>query len=105
MKIFLTPEKIERLIKHCLDILNKSRLNIQEIASLFGMMTASFPAVMYGPLHYRSIDMDKNDALKQSKGSFSSHMTLSSPSIDDLHWWVASLPSAFNVVSSTIPRI
>ena len=98
MKIFLTPEKIERLTKHCLEILNKSRPTIQEIASLVGMMTASFPAVMYGPLHYRSIDIDKNDALKQSKGNFSSHMTLSSSSLEDLRWWVASLPSAFNVV-------
>ena len=62
------------------------------------MMTASFPAVMYGPLDYRIIDLDKNDALKQSKGNFSSHMTLSFSSLEDLHWWVASLASAFNVV-------
>ena len=81
-----------------MEILNKSRPTIQEMASFVGMMTASFPAVMYGPLHYRSIDIDKNDALKQSKGNFSSHMTLSSSSLEDLRWWVASLPSAFNVV-------
>ncbi|CAB4009008.1 Hypothetical predicted protein, partial [Paramuricea clavata] len=63
-------------------------------------MTASFPAVMYGPLHYHSIDMDKNEALKKSKGNCNSSMTLSSSSIEDLHWWAVSLPSAFNVVHS-----
>ena len=62
------------------------------------MMTASFPAVIYDPLHYRSIDMDKNEALKKSKGNFNSSMTLSSSSIEDLHLWAVSLPSAFNVV-------
>ena len=98
MKIFLTPEKAERLIKTCLETIDRPKPTIQEIASLVGMMTASFPGVMYGPLHYRSIDMDKNDALKESKGNFNSHMTLSPLSIEDLHWWVASIPSAFNVV-------
>ena len=43
MKIFLTPEKIERLTKHCLEILNKSRPNIQEIASLVGIMSHVWP--------------------------------------------------------------
>ena len=98
MKIYLTPEKTNRLIKHCVDILKKPKSTVQEIASLVGMMTASFPAVMYGPLHYRSIDMDKNEAIKKSKGNVNSSMTLSSSSIEDLHWWAVSLPSAFNVV-------
>jgi hypothetical protein len=98
MKIYLTPEKTDRLIKHCVDILKKPKSTVQEIASLVGMMTASFPAVMYGPLHYRSIDMDKNEAKKKSKGNVNSSMTLSSSSIEDLHWWAVSLPSAFNVV-------
>ena len=67
MKIYLTPEKTDRLIEHCVDILKKPKSTVQEIASLVGMMTAGFPAVMYGPLHYRSIGMDKNEALKKSK--------------------------------------
>ena len=75
MKIYLTPEKTDRLIKHCVDILKKPKSTVQKIASLVGMMTASFPAVMYGPLHYRSIDMDKNEALKKSKWNFNSSMT------------------------------
>jgi hypothetical protein len=58
------------------------------------MMTASFQGVMYGTVHYHSIDMDKGDALKESKGNFNCHMTLSSLSVEDLHWWVASIPSA-----------
>ena len=65
MKIFLTPEKAERLIKIYLETIDRPKPTIQEIASLVGMMTASFPGVMYGPLHYRRIDMDKNDALKE----------------------------------------
>ena len=31
-------------------------------------MTASFPAVLYGPLHFRLIDMDKTTALQHAMG-------------------------------------
>ena len=47
MKIYLTPEKTDRLIKLCVDISKKPKSTVQEIASLVGMMTASFPAVMH----------------------------------------------------------
>ena len=97
--MYLTQDKTDRLIKLCSEIIRITEPTIQAVASLVGMMTASFPAVMFGPLHYCNIDMDKNNALKHSKGNFDSRMPLSTSSILDLHWCVASLPSAFNVVS------
>ena len=53
-------------------------------------MTASFQAVMYGPLHYRPIDMDKTSALQ--------HFSLA-----DIKWW--RVHSAYNVVQHGQPRI
>ena len=97
--MYLTQDKTDRLIKLCSEIISITEPTIQAVGSLVGMMTASFPAVMFGPLHYRNIDIDKNDALKHSKGNFDSPMTLSTSSLLDLHWWVASLPSAFSVTS------
>ena len=44
---------------------------IQAIGFLVGTTTANYLAVMYGPLHYRNVDMDKSEALKDSKGNFS----------------------------------
>ena len=41
-----------------------------------------------------SNEMGKNDALKESKSNFNSHMTLSSLPVEDLHWWVVPIPSA-----------
>ena len=84
MKVSLTPDRTEGLIKCCRDVLSKPRNIIREVASLVGMMTASFPAVMFGSLQYCSIDMDKNDALRKSKENFNTFMTFSQSSIDDL---------------------
>ena len=79
MNVYLTQDKTDRLIKLCSEIISITEPTIQTVASLVGMMTASFPAVMFGPLHYCNIDMDKNDALKHSKGNFDSRMTLYLP--------------------------
>ena len=97
MKIYLTPEKRDKLIKCCLALINKPTLTIHEVASVVGVMTASFPAVMYGPLHYRNIDMDKNDALRESKGNFNCSMTLSAPSRVPLREVIGLLLSPFSI--------
>lgn len=98
MRIYLTPEKADKLIKLCSEIINKPKPTILDIASLVGAMTVGFPAVMYGPLHYRNIDTHENAALKQSKGNFNSHISLSSPSIEELNWLVVSVPVVCDVV-------
>ena len=52
-------------------------------------MTASFQAVMYGPLHYRPIDMDKTSGLQ--------HFSLA-----EIKWW--RVHSAYNVVQHGQPK-
>jgi hypothetical protein len=66
---------------------------------VLGMMTSSFPGVMFGPLHYRSLDMDKTNALKQSKGNFEGKMSMSQESITEVKWWITSLPEAYNPIN------
>ena len=41
------------------------RLSIRELAQLIGKMVSSFPAVRFGPLHYRHLEQVKKKALKQ----------------------------------------
>ena len=75
MIVYLTTEKADRLKNTCHDMLKESKHNIRAVATLVGTLTASFPATIHGPLHYRDIDMDKNDALKENKGNFDKMMS------------------------------
>ena len=40
-------------------------------------MVASFPCVMYGPLYYRQLEIEKVAALEQSRGKFEATKNLS----------------------------
>ena len=71
---------------------------------VIGLLVSSLPAVQYGPLYYRSLEIDKNTAL-QNNGNYEANMTLSSESVRDLSWWVTSLPTACKNVTMGNPAI
>ena len=45
-------------------------VEILQVSQLLGFMVASFPGVEYGPLFYRSLENDKIDALRESRGNY-----------------------------------
>ena len=66
MTVKLTPERVLKLKTACLENLEATTPHIGDVARLLGLMTSSFPGVMYGALHYRALEM----ALKHNKGNF-----------------------------------
>ena len=85
--IFLRPKKdgshrlilnlkTQKIKEACQKHLQSPQPTIREVARVIGMLTASFPGVMFGPLH-RHLDMDKTVALKLRKGNYNKTMTLS----------------------------
>lgn len=105
MKVFLAAEKRERIILACQQLLKRSVIFIRKVAHVIGLLVSSLPAVQYGPLHYRSLEIDKNIALQQNNGNCKAIMTLSSESVSDLGWWVTSLPIAWKNITMGNPTI
>ena len=106
MRITRTLQKVEKIMSACALLLNKSnRVSIREVSRVIGLLVSSFPGVMFGPLYYRALEHDKIIALKLCRGNFDSYMRLSLSAIEDLNWWIASLPTAYNEVSHGSPDI
>ena len=68
--------------------------SIRDTAQIIGHLVSSLPAVKYGKSHYRAIENDKIAALMLSKGNFDCKMTLSPSAVQELHWWLKTLPTA-----------
>ena len=62
-------------------------------------MVASFPGVMYGPLYYRQLEIEKVVALKQDQGNFEASMILSDNARSDLHWWIENITDTSNTTA------
>ena len=75
------------------------------MSQVMGLLTSSMPGVMNGPIHYRSLDMNKTMALQGTRGNYDQPMTFSSSAKHDLHWWVNNVETAYNVVSHGEPAL
>ena len=89
MTVALTREK--KFTRAARDLLAKGLSRIREVAGLIGLMVAYSPAVEYGPAHIKLLEIDKNEALVRSKGSFDQEMTLSPPARGEIDWWLQHL--------------
>lgn len=87
-------EKIKQLLSETLE--NVSSISIRYVSKIIGCLISSFPGVKYGALHYRNLENDKINALKESKGNFDSLMSISNKAIEELGWWLDILESSYN---------
>ena len=74
---------------------------IREVAQVVGLLTSTFPGIMYGPLHYRWTEMDKTRALQklEIRGNFDKPMRLSTETKGELQWWVTCVETSYNPLS------
>ncbi|XP_068739556.1 uncharacterized protein [Montipora capricornis] len=105
MTVRLTPKKADKIVVLCRKALRAQELSIREVASLIGTLVSTFPGVEFGPLYYRQLEWDKDLALKSALGDFDVSMSLSADSINELEWWVISVPTAFRVIDHGCPNI
>jgi hypothetical protein len=95
MKVTLPADKCAEIVQLCIKLKRKLRPSIHQVASVTGKLVATFPAVQFGPLHYRELEKDKTAALSQARGDYKALMTLSSGAVADLDWWIKNLKCAY----------
>ena len=105
MQVSLTPERAQKLKDACENLPATASPSIRDVAHVLGLMTSSFPGVMYGPLHQKFLEMDKTQALNLHKGNFDKKINLSQEAEMDLKWWVRALPAAYNLINHGDPQV
>ena len=93
MTVTLTLEKKEKLVILINKVLSKEMVKIRDVASLVGKFVSSAPASLYGPLHYRTVERDKNQALKRARGNYEANMSISDEAKHEICWWKDNIES------------
>ena len=96
MTVSLTPSKAMKVKSKAVELLHNQYPTIRTVSEMIGLMVASFPGVMYGPLYYRQLEIEKVAALKQNQGNFEAIMILSVMARSDLHWWIENITDTSN---------
>ena len=99
MTITLTSDKALKVYMACKKLSAKAEHSILELSQVIGLLVASLPAVQYGQLHYRHLEIEKNIALKLAKGNYFDTMCLSPAAKADLAWWLDNILQSKNPIS------
>ena len=103
MTIKLTEEKRDKIVQNCKLLLQQDKIQIRTVARVIGMLTASFPEVKYGALHFRGLEGCKSQAVKTNLGNYNAYMTIDNASVRDLEWWIYNTPAAYNDIYKGLP--
>lgn len=88
MIIVPTPEKIEKTVSACEKLMRSKTLLILDVARVIGLIISLFPGAEYGPLHYRALEKEKSNALKDNLGNFKTPVKLSEAAYEEVMWWI-----------------
>lgn len=102
MTVTPTQGKIDKFLRTVTQLRSVKRPSIRQVAGLIGLMVAYNPGVKYAGAYIKTLEIEKNKALKRSQGNFDAKMAISANSWSDIDWWVVNLPSASRPVQ--IPR-
>ena len=101
----LTLAKKEKMKDVSLEVVQESTPTITKLPQVIGILVSSFPGVQFGQLHYRTLEMEKNAALKSNKGNFDAVIALSSEGKAELKWWIDNVDKAYNPVMHDNPEV
>lgn len=105
MTVRLTKERVHKIKTRCIKVLRAGSVTVHKFSHVIGLMVASFPGVKFGQLYYRRCDNFKTKSLKEGRGDFRTHITLTVGCRQDLEWWISNIEGAYRPVNPPPPKI
>ena len=105
MKVFLPDLKKQEIKDECASLLATAKPTIKMVARVIGKFVAAFPAVQYGPLHYRALEKEKTAALKANFGHYDRKMQLSDEAKIEVQWWLQNVDEAYSCIYREKPDV
>ena len=105
MTVKVSQRKAEKLINVCKNLRTKSVSSIRSVASVVGKFVACHPGAEYAPLHFKTLEIEKNRALKNQRGNFDAMMIISESMKHCLCWWISHLHEQVRYLSHGNPDI
>lgn len=100
MSVILPQLKKFRIVSLINDILKLEQFKIECLARIIGTLVAAVPAVKYGQVYVRAMEVSKTKALRCGNGDYRTLMRLDSESITDLKWWLNNISASSKAINT-----
>ena len=93
MNISLTEKRKNKLLQACFLVKGSVKVSIRLLASLIGLMVASFLAIPMGKIYYRYLEKEKTVGLRLGKDNWEKKILLSEKALEEIDWWIRNIDS------------
>ena len=105
MTVRLSASKSTKVQKACQDLLKRKHITVRDVAHVIGLLVSSLPAVQFGELYYRRLQINKIAALRQNQGDYDAVMNLSEHSKAELLWWINNITQSQRLLLTSNPDL
>ena len=105
MTIRLSASKSIKVQKACKDLVKSKYVTVRDVAHVIGLLVSSLPAVQFGALYYRRLELNKITALRQNQGDYDAVMNLSEHSKAELLWWINNITQSQRPLITSNPDL
>lgn len=102
MRLELPKEKKLKIVQNSLEFLNSSKNSIERLAELIGILISACPAVQYGQLYTRQLEMEKIVALANSNQNFSTKIHITDEARQDIQWWIGNINNSYKCIKNDL---
>ena len=99
----LRQEKVDNVILECKSLYKKEQVSLWELAKVIGILVSVFPAVEFGQLHYRNLELQKIYALRMSHGDFNAKTKVTEAMKLQLKWWFDYIKDQYRIINHGNP--
>ena len=101
----LTLVKKQKILLLFDKTLSSPQVKIRKLSQLLGKFSNNFIAVPQGNLYYRSLQINKTNALMINKVNFDNFLILSKESKANIYWWKSNIMDSFAPILRPNPSI
>lgn len=105
MTVSLTLEKASKIDNMCAALMLQCVCTIRHLSEVIGSLVAASPGVEHAPVHYKRIEIYKNQCLQANKGNFDVSVPVTDTLREDLQWWTNNVANAERHISRDAPNI
>lgn len=89
----LTRRKQDKIHSLATSLSTQATVTIRDLAGIIGNLVAADPGVTLGPLHYKALEIERNDHLSRNHGNYEAVIQLSPEARNSLQWWASNIHS------------
>jgi len=105
MTVKLTQDKKNKIERLARKLVKKDKFRIQELAEFIGNVVAAEQGVWSAPLHYKTLEKERNRFLERSKGEYNYSVEMTGIIKSELQWWINNIQQSVRFAVYPAPRL